>query len=159
VKDLERVCDRWYYPKSPKYRGSAPHPITITVKDSSGWGGRTQVTSIDLPYEATTAVTGAWDPKKPAAVQLVACVDLIKRGPRVATCQVTEPKPEKVVMKEGVYRLSLYEVSTRRRLLHVRMSGEDEDCPWLIMVGADGTTTSAVHHRQLVEALRRYVEQ
>jgi hypothetical protein len=159
AKDLERVCDRWYYPKSPKYLGAAPHPIAITVKDSLSWGGRTAVTSIDLPYEATAAVEAAWQPKDPTAVQVVACVDLITTGPRVATCRVTDPKPEKVVMKEGVYRLSLYEVSTRRRLLQVRMSGENEDCPWLIMVGADGKAISAVHDRQLVETLRRYVEQ
>ncbi|HET9518945.1 MAG TPA: hypothetical protein VFO77_14585 [Actinoplanes sp.] len=160
MEDLERVCDGRYYPKSPKYRGAAPHPIAIKEKTLSIMTGSWMAySSIRLPDEASAAVEAAWEPKNPKDVQLVACVDLIKTGPRVGTCKVTDPKPETVVVKEGIYRVSLYEVSTRRRLLQVQMSGENTECVMWVYVGADGKTVSTVHHRQLYEALRRYVEQ
>jgi hypothetical protein len=158
-KDLERVCDKWFYPKSPRYTAAAPHPIMISVNDRTDLDYRTTA-SVALPYEATDAVEAAWKPEKPADVQVVACVDLIStKGPKVGSCTVKDPKPETIIMKAGVYQLSLYEVATRRRLLQARMTGEDEDCPWLVMVGDDPAIYSGPHDRQLVETLRSFVEQ
>ncbi|MEU7904943.1 hypothetical protein [Actinoplanes sp. NPDC049118] len=114
----------------------------------------------DLPYEATAAVQDAWNPKDPAGVQLMACAEQVSVGAKVKDCQVDEPKPQKVPMKVSNFRVTLYEVATRRRLAQVRMRGEDETCgPFMIFVGADGATYSDVDDRQLVEALRRYVEE
>ena len=159
-EDLERLCDRWYYPRSPKYTATvAPHPVVISIKDRKDLDYRSTKSYVSLPYDATPAVEAAWEPKKPAAVQLVACVDLVSIGPKVKSCRIDEPKPSSIPMREGRYRLSLYEVATRRKLLQTRLTGEDESCPYFIMIGSDRAVYSGPEDRQLVEALRRYVEQ
>jgi hypothetical protein len=160
VEDLKRVCDGRFYPKAPKYRGLAPHSIVLGIKNQKDSDSRTLRSRIALPYEAAPGVETAWNPADPAKVQLVACADQVAVGAKVKTCQVDEPKPEKVPMKASTYRVTLYEVATRRRLAQLRMTGEDETCgPFLIIVGADGATYTELEDRQLIEGLRRYVEQ
>jgi hypothetical protein len=60
-------------------------------------------------------------------------------------------------MKTATYHLSLYEVATGHRLLDKRVSGEDEDCPTVVLLGGDKTVYSKVGDRQLYELLRNYV--
>ncbi len=159
-EDLERVCNRWFYPKSPKYSTAvAPHPISISVRDRKDLDFRSTMSYISLPHDVTPAVKAAWEPKNAAAVQLVACVDLVSIGPRVKSCRIDEPKPSSIPMKEGRYQLSLYEVATRRKLMQARLTGEDENCPSFILIGNDRAVYSRLEHRQLVETLQRYVEQ
>ncbi len=159
-EDLERVCDRWYYPKSPKYTTAvAPHPIAISVKDRKDLDFRSTSSYVSLPYDVTPVVKAAWEPKSAAAVQLVACVDLVSIGPRVKNCRIDRPKPSSIPMKEGRYQLSLYEVATRRKLMQARLTGENEDCPSFILIGNDRAVYTDPEDRQLVEILRRYVEQ
>lgn len=159
AEDLERLCDRWYYPKSPKYTTAvAPHPIAVSVKGRKDLDFRSTRSYVSLPYDATPAVKAAWEPKDPAKVQLLACVDLVSIGPKVKSCRVDKPKPSSIPMKEGRYQLSLYEVATRRKLMQTRLTGEDEDCPLLILIGDDRAVYSEIEDSQLVDALRRYVE-
>lgn len=160
AEDLNRVCDGWYYPKAPKYTGLAPHSIVMSTQNTKVLDSRRVLTIYDLPYETGAAVKDAWAPKNPAKVQLMACAEAVSIGAKVTTCQVDKPKPKKVTMKASNYRVTLYEVATRRRLAQVRMKGEDETCgPFLILIGADGATYSELEDRQLIEALRRYVEE
>ncbi|AGZ43917.1 hypothetical protein AFR_28280 [Actinoplanes friuliensis DSM 7358] len=160
VEDLNRVCDGRFYPKSPKYTGVAPHSIVMGVKNQKESDTRLAETRIELPYQAASEIKEAWNPPDPAKVQLMACVDQVSVGAKVKTCQVDDPKPEKVPMKVSTYQVTLYEVATRRRLAQVRMTGEKEDCgPLFIFVGSDGATYTELETRQLVEGLRRYVEQ
>lgn len=159
-EDLERLCDRWYYPKAPKYTTAvAPHPIAISVKDRKDLEFRTSKSYLSLPYSAPSAVEAAWEPKNAATVQLVACVDLVTIGSRVKSCRIDKPKPSSIQMKEGTYQLTLYEVATRRKLLQTRMTGEDESCPILIFIGNDRAVYTTLEDRQLVDVLRRYVEE
>ena len=158
--DLERVCERWYYPKAPKYTATvAPHPIAISVRDRKDLDLRTTESYLSLPDEPSAAVKGAWQPKDPAKVQLVACVDLVTIGAKVKSCKIDKPKPSSIPMKEGTYRLSLYEAATRRKLLETKLTGEDENCPFFIVIGDDRSVYTGLEDRQLVEALRRFVEQ
>jgi len=159
--DLKRLCDRWYYPKSPKYAAAvAPHPIAISVRDRKDLDFRSAETSLsDIPYDAEPALRDAWQPKDPAKVQLVACVDLVTIGAKVKSCRIDKPKPSSIPMKEGRYRLSLYEVATRRKIFETRLTGEDESCPFFILIGSDRAVYSGLEDNQLIEALRRYVEQ
>ena len=160
VEDLNRVCDGWFYPKNPKYAGTAPHAITLGVKDQKDSDTRLAKTTVDLPYDASDEVKAAWNPADPKKVRLMACADQVSVGAKVKDCQVDDPKPEKVPMKASTYRVTLYEVATRRQLAQVKMTGEDETCgPLFIMVGADGATYTGLENRQLIEALRRYVEE
>jgi hypothetical protein len=160
VEDLNRVCDGRYYPKAPKYQGLAPHSIVLGVKDAKESDSRVARSHISLPYEAAPGVETAWNPADPKKVQLMACVDQVSVGAKVKTCQVDKPKPEKIPMKVSTYRVTLYEVATRRRLAQLKMTGEDETCgPFLIIVGADGATYTELEDRQLIEGLRRYVEE
>jgi hypothetical protein len=154
--DLERVCDRWYYPKSPKYTTAvAPHPILISVRDRKDLDIRTPHSI----YESDGGAQDAWAPKKPEKVQLVACVDLVTIGPKVKSCRIDKPKPSSIPMKEGRYRLTLYEAATRRKLMETKLTGENESCPFFIVIGSDRSVYSGLEDRQLTEALRRYVEQ
>jgi hypothetical protein len=160
VEDLNRVCDGRFYPKAPRYRGLAPHSIVLGVKDQKDSDSRVARSRITLPYESAPGVETAWNPEDPKKVQLMACADQISVGAKVKTCQVDKPKPEKIPMKVSTYRVTLYEVATRRRLAQLKMTGEDETCgPFLIIVGADGATYSGLDDRQLIEGLRRYVEE
>jgi hypothetical protein len=43
--------------------------------------------------------------------------------------------------------------------MQARLTGEDEDCPTFILIGDDRAVYSGLEDRQLVETLRRYVEQ
>ncbi|MEV6492977.1 hypothetical protein AB0M20_30790, partial [Actinoplanes sp. NPDC051633] len=44
TRDLERVCEKWYFPKSPKYTTAlSPHPIVISTRDRK-----------DLEFRSTT---------------------------------------------------------------------------------------------------------
>ncbi|MEU4221565.1 hypothetical protein [Actinoplanes sp. NPDC026623] len=160
AEDLSRVCDGWYYPKAPKYTGLAPHSIVMSSQNDKALDSWLVLTIYDLPYDTADAVKNAWAPKNPAKVQLMACAEAVSIGPKVATCHVDKPKPKKVPMKVSNFRVTLYEVATRRKLAQVRMKGEDETCgPFLILVGADGATYTDLDDRQLIEALRRYVEE
>ncbi|MFG1605912.1 hypothetical protein [Actinoplanes sp. NPDC049265] len=160
AKDLERVCDHWYYPKAPKYTTElSPHPISISVRERKDLPYRTTVGYLDIPFESPAAIKDAWQPKDFSKVQLVACVDLVTtKTPKVKTCPIDKPKPSKIDMKEGRYRLTLYETATRKKLFETRLTGEDETCPLFILVGEDRSVYSTVDDRQLTDTLRRFVE-
>jgi hypothetical protein len=156
--DLARVCDGWYYPQSPKYTGKAPHPISVGTVDSKEFKSRYMSSYISVPYDLGASVRKAWAPEKPAKSQLMACVDLTSTGTKVVKkCKFDTPKPARLPMKTATYRLALYEVATGRKLVDKRVSGEDEDCPTFVMMGADRTVYSKVGDRQLYELLRNYV--
>lgn len=158
ANDLARVCDHWYYPQSPKYSGKAPHPISVGTVDSLDFTTRYMSAYIDIPYQLGATIQQAWAPSKPAKSQLMACVDLASTGNKVVkNCRFDDPKPAKLPMKTAVYRLSLYEVATGRKLLAKRVTGEDESCPSIVMLGGDRSVYSKVGDRQLYELLRNYV--
>lgn len=157
--DLEKVCDRSFFPKSPAYAGPAPHPMRISVKDRMDLSSRVMKSFHSSPPGGSAAAKLAWEPKDLATVQLVACLDLVEVGPSVRTCHFDTPAPAAVPMSEGIYRLSLYEVATRRLVSEVRLTGDDDDCPTLVLMGATKMVYSEVEDRQLVDALTRFVEQ
>jgi hypothetical protein len=155
--DLERVCDRWYYPQSPAYAGAAPHPIAVGVKDRRDLDSRIIRSVQDLPGRSAAA-KAAWNPPDPAAVQLVACLDLVDAGQPIRTCAFDDPKPETLPLNEGIYALNVYEVATRKKVAEARLTGENQKCPSIVLLGRDKTVYSEVTDRQLVEALSRHVE-
>jgi hypothetical protein len=158
--DLERLCDRWYYPKAPKYTTAvAPHPIKIAVKDRKDLDIRITKSTLGIPYDAPKPIKDAWEPTSPAKVQLVGCVDLVTIGAKVKSCKIDEPKPSSIVMKEGTYRLSLYEVATRRKIFETKLAGENETCSSFIIIGSDRAVYTGLEDSQLTDVLRRYVEQ
>ena len=160
-EDLEKVCDRWYFPKAPKYTTAvSPHPISISVRDRLDLPYRTTKGYVGIPYDAPPAIKAAWEGKDASKVQLMACVDLVTtKTSKVKTCPIDKPKPSKITMKEGRYKLSLYEVATRRKLYETKLTGENESCPLFIFVGNDNNVYSTLEDRQLTDALERFVEQ
>jgi hypothetical protein len=162
LTDLDEVCVRSYYPKAPKYTtGPAPHPIVVSDSLGEDVESRSS-TSLGtfVPYDAPTAVKNAWQPKNLATVQVVACVDLISTGPELRSCKVDDPKISSVPIKEGRYRVTLYEVATRRKLFETKMVGEYNNCPLSVFVvdGKVGIQRSTVDDDQLHEAFDSYVE-
>jgi hypothetical protein len=159
-EDLEKVCDRWYFPKAPKYTTAlSPHPISISVRDRKDLPYRTTKGYVGIPYDAPPTIKAAWEGKDASKVQLVACVDLYTTStPKVKTCPIDKPKPSKITMKEGRYKLSLYEVATRRKLYETKLTGENESCPLFIFVGNDNNVYSSLEDRQLTDTLERFVE-
>jgi hypothetical protein len=156
--DLKRVCDQWYYPKSPKVKSSGTQPVSIFTRDSKDFDTRTETTLYDIPNWYTSQKQKAWDPKSPAKVRLVGCVDLTSSGKKVRTCKFDDPKGLKIPMREGTYRVALYEVATGRKLVDKRVKGQDEECPFLVLLGADRTVYSQVDDRRLYELFKKYVE-
>lgn len=154
--DLQRVCDSWYYPQSPKYDDKATNAVSVLVKNSKDFSTRTEKTLYDIP-DRSGAAKQAWDPPSPQKVPLVACVDLLESGKRVKSCQFEEPDG-KLPMRQGVYQLTLYEVATGRKITEKRLTGEDQECPFFVLLGEDRTVYSQVADRQIYETLRRYVE-
>lgn len=56
-------------------------------------------------------------------------------------------------------RRSVCEVATRRKVTELRMTGEDEQCPSIVLMGSTRMIYSEVDDRQHVDALTRHVEQ
>ncbi|GIE46791.1 hypothetical protein Ani05nite_03250 [Amorphoplanes nipponensis] len=158
ANDLKRVCERWYYPKSPKVQSKGIQPVSIFTADSKDADDRQEETLFDIPNWYTAPKQKAWDPSSPAKVRLVACVDLTATGKKVATCKFDDPKDLRVPMRAATYRLTLYEVATGRKVLEKRLTGEDEECPFVVLLGADRTIYSRPADRQLYETLRKHVE-
>ncbi len=155
-EDLQRVCDQWYYPQSPKYQEKAVNWVSVQVRDSKEVETRIEKTLYDIPRRSG-AEKQAWDPPSPQKVRLVACVDLVDTAKKVRTCQFEEPEG-KLPMRQGIYQLTLYEVATGRKLTEKRLTGEDQECPFFVLLGPDRTVHSQVEDRQIYETLRRYVE-
>ena len=129
------------------------------MRDRKDLDIRVTTSYVSPPYDAPAKVQAAWDPKSPTAVQLVACVDLVTIGAKVKSCRIDKPKPSSIVMKEGTYRLSLYEVATRRKIFETRITGEREDCPIFIIIGNDRAVYTGLEQEQLADPLRRFVEE
>jgi hypothetical protein len=139
-------------------KSSGTQPASIFTRESKDFDTRTQTTLYDIPRWYTTQKQKAWDPKSPAKVRLVGCVDLASSGKKVRTCKFDDPKGLKVPMREGTYRVALYEVATGRKVVDKRVKGEQEECPFLVLLGADRNIYSQVEGRRLYELFRKYVE-
>jgi hypothetical protein len=158
AEDLTEVCDLTYYPQSPAYSGAGPHPISIAVSGRMDLPGRLTKSFYGQPPGSTAAARQAWEPTDLASVQLVACVDLVEAGERIRTCTFDDPRPDTLPLSEGVYQLTLYEVATRRKVVETRMTGDDDDCPYVVLIGNTRMLYSEISERQLVNTLKRYVE-
>jgi hypothetical protein len=156
--DLQRVCEQWYYPKSPKVTSAGTQPVSIFSQDSKDFDTRHEKTLFDIPNWYTAAKQKAWDPKSPAKVRLVGCVDLTGSGKKIKNCRFDDPKDLRIPMREGTYEVALYEVATGRKVMGKRLRGEDEECPLLVLLAADRTVYSQVGDRQLYELFKKYVE-
>ena len=156
--DLKRVCDNWYYPKSPKVKSTGMQPVSIFTQDEQQRSIRNSETLYDIPDWFTKRKQQAWDPKSPAKVRLVACVDPVGRGKKVRTCTFDDPKDLKVPMVQGRLRLRLYEVATGKLLVDKRLTGEDEECPYFVLLRDGEPLISGAADRQLYEILRKRVE-
>ncbi|MEU4426984.1 hypothetical protein AB0F81_40705 [Actinoplanes sp. NPDC024001] len=157
TNDLELVCENWYYPDAPKYRGRAPHPVTISVRDRMDGTNRATRTLNQTAYGGSAEKRRAWAPR-PAQTQLVACLDLIGAGPKLRDCEVEDPDPQTLPLKQGRYRLTVYEVATREKVAETDLIGRDKACPWVAITGTDRTLYSLVDDDQLYRALRKRVE-
>ena len=154
--DLARVCDGWYYPQSPKFTGKAPHQISVGVIDSVLMPSRHIMAAVTVP-DLRESVWRAWIPEKPGATQLVACVDLTRSGSKLKSCKYDDPKPETIDMKQGFYRLRLYEAATGKKLFDKPLTGEDEKCPIAVFLAQGESLYSEVDDRQLYELLKGFV--
>lgn len=155
--DLELVCENWYYPDSPKYRGGAPHPVQISVRERMDVANRSTRTLNQRAYGGSAAKRRAWA-AKPGQTQLVACLDLVGGGAKLRDCKVEDPDPQTWPMKQGRYRLTVYEVATRKKVAELDLIGTDRSCPWVVLTGADRMLYSAIDDDQLYRALRKHVE-
>ncbi|MCA2218105.1 hypothetical protein [Jidongwangia harbinensis] len=155
-EDLGRVCEQWYYPQSPKYKAGSTNPVGVQIKDEEELGWRPQSIYMSS-YQNPGATQKAWDPKDPAKARLVACMHRVDNGRKLRSCKFDEPKTT-VPMREGIYRLSLYEVATGKRLAEKKVAGEQDECPFMVMLRGDRTIYSGVDERQLYETFRKYVE-
>ncbi|OJF11705.1 DUF805 domain-containing protein [Couchioplanes caeruleus] len=159
IADLTRVCDGWYYPKAPRYTGLAPHPIVTASRNrllNDAW----EVSeNFEAPDVAWPPAKDAWRPSDPTKVRVVACADRVATRSKVRTCHVDSKPPADVTMKQAVFRVTLYEVATRNKLMQTRMTGDNEDCgPIFILVDQHDQTYTSISDRQMWETLRRYVE-
>ncbi|BFU43908.1 DUF805 domain-containing protein [Krasilnikovia sp. MM14-A1004] len=160
ISDLTRVCDGWYYPQAPRYTGLAPHPIITASRNrllNDTWMASE---NFQTPEAAWPPAKKAWQPSDPTKVGVVACADRIATRSTVRTCHVDSKPPADVTMKQAVFRVTLYEVATRNKLMQTQVTGDDEDCgPILILVDQHDQTYTSVSDRQMWETLKRYVEQ
>jgi len=156
--DLKRVCEQWYYPKSPKVKSSGTQPVSIFAQDSKDFDTKHEATLFDIPNWYTKPKQQAWDPSSPGKVRLVACVDLVQTGKKVKSCKYDDPKGLKIPLREAKYRLALYEVATGKKVIEKTLSGEDDECPFMVLLGADRNVYSRVGDRQYYELLKKYVE-
>lgn len=155
--DLKRVCERWYYPTAPKVKSSGGQPVSIFSQESKDIATRHGQTLLDIPNWFTASKQKTWNPA-PAKARLVACVDLRDAGKQLKTCTIEGAQGGKIPLREGRYQLTLYEVATGRKVVEESLTGEDEKCPLVVLLGADRTIYSPVGDRRLYEALKKHVE-
>jgi hypothetical protein len=155
--DLNRVCDEWYYPQSPKFAGKGPHQIAVGVVDRKDFPSRIVKSSVDVPYSLNEKAWRAWMPSDAAKTQLMVCVDLLTTGKQVRKCTFEDPKDEQIPMIRATYQVRLFEVSTGRKLVDKKMTGSDDNCPSMVLLGSDRTIYTAVDDRDLYEMFRSYV--
>jgi len=156
IRDLNRVCDEdVYYPRSPKRAGKAPHPIVLLISDSPG--SRFQDGTYYFDEGLSSKVEQTWAAEDPKKVQLVACLDRVSTGSKIRTCKFDDPKPDKLTLFRSSWRLRVYEVATRRRLLDKRMTGDDQACPFVTLYGPDKKIYARVSDRAVTRALRGFV--
>ncbi|WP_122980097.1 hypothetical protein [Actinoplanes teichomyceticus] len=156
--DLDAVCANSYFPAAPRWRGRAPHPVVISVRDRRDLAQRSARTLNPLAYGSSAAARRAWAPAATKA-QIVACLDLIGGGATLRNCRTDEPKRPTLPLEVGRYRLTVYEIATRRKVAETTLEGAERSCPWVVLTGSDPTLYTAVSDRQLVRALRRPVTQ
>jgi hypothetical protein len=153
--DLARVCDGWYFPKSPKFAGKAPHQISVGVVDSTALPSRRVRSSVEVPDRKNWR---AWVPVNPAKSQLVGCVDLAGVGETVRSCKFDDPGPRTVALKRATYRVRLFETATGRKLLdRAAVGGDDRNCPTVAFLTGGESLVTAVGDKQLYELFRPYV--
>jgi hypothetical protein len=153
--DLAKVCDGWYFPKSPKFGGKAPHQISVGVVDSTTLTSRHVMSSVDVP---DTRNWRAWMPENPAKTQLVGCVDLVGTGATVKSCKFDDPKPQTIALARATYRVRLFEAATGRKLLdRPAVDGGDVDCPSVVFLAGGESLVTEVSDRQLYDLFRAYV--
>ncbi|MEU4625590.1 hypothetical protein AB0G04_37165 [Actinoplanes sp. NPDC023801] len=151
--DLHLVCDDWFYPSAPKLRGGTPHPVVISER-AAGTDYRTTRTLNRAAYAGSATQRRAWAPE-PVKAQLVACLDLTGPGRPIRDCG-SGAEARKLV--EGRYRLTVYEVATRRKVAERSLTGADRACPFVVLSSAGDTLFSAVKDQQLYDQLRKRVE-
>ncbi|GIF50246.1 hypothetical protein DFJ67_7966 [Asanoa ferruginea] len=156
IHDLNRVCDEdVYYPQSPKRAGKAPHPIVLLTSDNPGL--RSQDGTYYLDEGTSSKAEQTWAADHPKKVQLVACLDRVSTGSKIRTCKFDDPKPDTLTLFRSSWRLRVYEVATRRRLLDKRMTGDDQACPFVTLYGPDKKIYAKVSDRAAIRALRGFV--
>jgi hypothetical protein len=156
--DLDRVCDGWYYPQSPKFTGKAPHPVIMLVDDSKDSDLLVGHPIFGVPYSSSKAVENAWYVKDAKKAQLVACVRLTGIGSQVRTCKFDDPKPDKLPLKRATYRLELFEIATGKKLLTKTLKGDDQSCPYAVLIGKDRTIYATVSEKSFISTLKPFVQ-
>ncbi len=155
--DLNRVCDGYYYPQSPKFAGRAPHQIAVGVIDRKDLPSRIVMSSVDVPYSLDEKAWRAWMPTDAAKTQLMVCVDLVSTGKQVRKCTYRDPDTEQIPLVRATYQVRLHEVATGRKLVDKKVAGNDDECPSMILLGSDRKIYTNVADRDLYEMFRSYV--
>jgi hypothetical protein len=114
------------------------------------------LSSVQVP-DLRESVWRAWMPEKPAKTQLVACVDLAKAGATLRTCKYNDAGPQTLSLKQGTYRLRLFETATGRKLLDKPVAGQDKKCPVIAFVAQGDFLYSQVEDKQLYTLLKGFV--
>ncbi|MEV4822996.1 hypothetical protein [Micromonospora sp. NPDC049274] len=156
IEDLNRVCDEdIYYPELPKRAGKAPHPVVLLLSDTPGLRHKDGGYYYDLGLSKKVEQT--WSSEDPRIVQMVACLDRVSSGSTIRTCKFDDPKPQSLPLVRTSWRLRVYEAATGRKLLEKKLSGDDQKCPYVVLVGADRKIYAKVSDRAAIVALRNLV--
>ncbi|MFE9204467.1 hypothetical protein [Micromonospora sp. NPDC007230] len=99
-----------------------------------------------------------WASEDPKNVQMVACLDRVSTGATIRRCKYDDPKPDTLTLLKASYRLRVYEVATGRKLLDKAIGGDDQACPYVVLVGPDKKIYAEVSDRSLLAALRNLVK-
>ncbi|MEV4657801.1 hypothetical protein [Micromonospora sp. NPDC049301] len=156
IEDLNRVCDDdIYYPELPKRAGKAPHPVVLLLSDTPGLRHKDDGYYYSLGL--SDKVEQTWAAEDPRKVQMVACLDRVSTGSTIRNCTFDDPKPQTLPLVRTSWRLRVYEAATGRKLLDKTMAGDDQKCPYVVMVGADKKIYAEVSDRAAIAALRNLV--
>ncbi|MFQ6227995.1 hypothetical protein [Nocardia sp. NPDC002869] len=146
-------------PAAAPYSAAGPSPVYL--------GG-------ELPDYTAFGPSAVWRPIDSGAVQLVACVDRERRGELVHTCQYPpapgQPVGRTLNLFTAVYRLTVYEARTGKRLAAMEVTGDRygtdpavaEPDPCRAATGAPedglpGRRYSRPSHQQIEQALAPFV--
>ncbi|KXP01588.1 hypothetical protein [Tsukamurella pseudospumae] len=132
---LRDLCDSTptFYRDAAPFDGAAPHPVVVFAK-----GDDVGLDEVRVDYSAPAQ----WQPRDAKTVQLVACLDEVESGPKLADCSFSDGS---LPLYQGRFTGTLYEAATGKKVASISANGAGTPkCPGAALTQSDNPRLHSV---------------